>query len=153
MKARGRATGVASGVRTGDPHGNHLQPKWSSVPPDHLGHILELMSMLEPQEDRQNALFLCRMPLRTLEPPQCQSPIQNSSSSGLPTTMPINQPALLVYILTVKVHVEGTYRANSKISVRLVSQSGLVLLVKNDLTGPFFRLERPPRESKPTSRI
>ena len=38
MKARGRATGVASGARTGDPHGNHLHPKWSSVPPDHLGH-------------------------------------------------------------------------------------------------------------------
>ena len=37
MKARGRATGVASGARTGDPHGNHLHPKWSSVPPDHLG--------------------------------------------------------------------------------------------------------------------
>ena len=29
MKARGRATGVASGARTGDPHGNHLHPKWS----------------------------------------------------------------------------------------------------------------------------
>ena len=38
MKARGRATGVASEARTGDPHGNHLHPKWSSVPPDHLGH-------------------------------------------------------------------------------------------------------------------
>ena len=38
MKARGRATGVASGARAGGPHGNHLHPKWSSVPPDHLGH-------------------------------------------------------------------------------------------------------------------
>ena len=38
MKARGRATGVASGARTGDPHGNHLHLKWSSVPPDHLGY-------------------------------------------------------------------------------------------------------------------
>ena len=65
----------------------------------------------------------------------------------------MNQPVLLVYIFTVKVHVEGNYRANSKISVRLASQSGLVLLVKNDLTGHFFRLERPPRERKLTSRI
>ena len=39
MKARGRATGVASGARAGGPHGNHLYPKWSSVPPDHLGHL------------------------------------------------------------------------------------------------------------------
>ena len=39
MKARGRATGVASGARAGDPHGKHLYPKWSSVPPDHLGQF------------------------------------------------------------------------------------------------------------------
>ena len=32
MKARGRATGVARGARAGGPHGNHLHPKWSSVP-------------------------------------------------------------------------------------------------------------------------
>ena len=38
MKARGRATGVASGARAGDPHGNHLHPKWPSVPPGHLDH-------------------------------------------------------------------------------------------------------------------
>ena len=38
MKARGRATWVASGARAGDPHGNHLHPKWPFVPPDHLGH-------------------------------------------------------------------------------------------------------------------
>ena len=39
MRARCRATWVASGARAGDPHGNHLHPKWSSVPPDHLGHV------------------------------------------------------------------------------------------------------------------
>ena len=38
MKARGRATGAASGARTGDPHGNHFHTKWPSVPPGHLDH-------------------------------------------------------------------------------------------------------------------
>ena len=38
MEARDRATWVASGARAGEPHGNHLYPKWSSVPPDHLGY-------------------------------------------------------------------------------------------------------------------
>ena len=44
MKARDRATWDASGARAGDPHGNHLHPKWSSVPPDHLGHTSILWS-------------------------------------------------------------------------------------------------------------
>ena len=39
-KARGRAAGVASGARAGGPYRNHVHPKWSSVPPDHLGHFL-----------------------------------------------------------------------------------------------------------------
>ena len=51
MKARGRATGVASEARAGGPHGNHLHPEWSSVPPDHIGHQVTIKRG-PPEEDR-----------------------------------------------------------------------------------------------------
>ena len=52
MKARGRATGVASGARTGDPHGNHLHPKWSCGP-------------LRPTSDEQEGASRSRQGTRT----------------------------------------------------------------------------------------